>query len=118
MELISSTVTAALVGVIVVLIKVIEWFMKRSSEANKPKLAKSYNGFGEVLARIDTKLDGTLAALTEMRQERGQFLEFMAASTAAYDRIADRIDDRLGDMVVAIERLNNNINNLERSIKN
>lgn len=116
MELISSTMTAALVGVIVVLIKVIEWFIKRYSDAKEPKPipAKSYNGFGEVLARIDTRLDGILSALAEMRQERGQFLEFMAASAAASKNVADRVNDRLSDMVAAVERVNSNIFDLKK----
>lgn len=123
MELASSTLTAALVGVIVVLTKVIEWFIKRNANANanqgghgdgnKPKPAKEYNGFGEVLARIDTKLDVLATGFAEMRQSRVQLLEHMLAAENAHERMIDR----LGDVVASMEKVADGLDNLKDELK-
>jgi uncharacterized phage infection (PIP) family protein YhgE len=115
MEIASSTVTAALVGVIIVLTKVIEWLIKRSANGNgKTKQAKEYNGFGEVLTKIDTKLDALSSGLTEMRQGRGQLMEHMASAESAHERIIDR----LGDVVNGVDRVVDGISDLKDQIKN
>lgn len=109
MELASSTLTAALVGVIVILTKVIEWFMNRNS--NGKKQAKDYNGHGgEALTRIETKLDMLSSGLTEMRQDRVQFLAHFAVADSSHERIIER----LGDVVAGVERVANNIDDLKK----
>lgn len=115
MELASSTLTAALVGVIVVLTKVIEWLMKRSANGNgKAKQAKEYNGSGEALARIDTKIDMLSSGLAEMRQSRAQLMEHMASADAIHERMIDRMDD----VVSGLERVADNISDLKDQLKN
>jgi len=110
MELVSSTLTAALVGVIVILTKIIEWFMKRRTNGNgNVKQAKEYNGFGEVLAKIDIKLDTLTSGLMEMRQGRTQLMEYMANAESSHERIVDR----LGDVVTGIDRLIDGISDLK-----
>jgi len=114
MELASSTITAALVGVIIVLTKVIEWFMKRSANGNgKTKQTKEYNGFGEVLVKIDTKLDMLSTGFAEMRQGHMQLMEHMASSESAHERMIDR----LGDVVSGLDRVVDGISALKDEIK-
>jgi septal ring factor EnvC (AmiA/AmiB activator) len=110
MELTSSALTAALVGVIVVLTKVIEWLMKRSANGNgKTKQAKDYNGLGEVLVKIDTKLDMLSTGLSEMRQGRAQLLEHMANADSSHERIVER----LGDVASGLNRLADSVADLK-----
>lgn len=115
MELASSTLTAALVGVIVVLTKVIEWLMKKSANGNgKTKQAKEYNGSGEALARIDTKIDMLSAGLAEMRQSRTQLTEHMVSADVIHERMVDRLDD----MVSGLERVADSLSDLKDQLKN
>jgi hypothetical protein len=115
MELASSTITAVLVGVIIVLTKVIEWFIKRKANDNgKTKQAKEYNGFGTVLAKIDTKLDVLSSGLIEMRHGRSQLVEHMASAESAHERMVDR----LGDVVSGVDRVVDSIGDLKDKIKN
>jgi hypothetical protein len=113
MELASSTLTAILVGVIIVLTKVIEWIIKRSTNG-KTKQAKDYNGFGEVLARIDTRLDVLSAGFVEIRQERVQLVEYMASSESSHEHIVER----LGDVVSNLDRVVDGVRDLRDQIKN
>lgn len=51
-----STVTAALVGVIIVLTKVIEWLMQRAKDAKVSKAAAPYNGSTDKICDAADKL--------------------------------------------------------------
>lgn len=115
MEIASATLTAALVGVIVVLTRVIEWFMKRNagdaSNGNgngKSKQAKDYNGLTEVLTRIDTRLDNISSGISEMRQSQERIMERQVGAEGGQDRIVER----LGDVVSGLERVADGINDL------
>jgi uncharacterized phage infection (PIP) family protein YhgE len=112
MEIASSTLTAALVGVIVVLTKVIEWLVKRSANG-KVKQAKEYNGAGEALARIDTKLDMLSSGFAEMRQGQAQLLDRLAGADSGHERIIER----LGDMVSGMGRVVDGIDDLRDQVK-
>lgn len=114
MEIASSTLTAILVGVIIVLTKVIEWIIKRSTNGKTTTQAKDYNGFGEALMRIDTRLDALLAGFVEIRQERVQLVEYMANSESSHERIVER----LGDVVSNLDRVVDGIRDLRDQIKN
>jgi len=116
MEIASATLTAALVGVIVVLTRVIEWFMRRNAngasdagdEHGKSKQAKDYNGLTEVLARIDTRLDSISGGLSEMRQGQERMVERQVSMEGSQDRVVER----LGDVVNALDRVASNINDM------
>jgi len=115
MELVSSTVTAALVGVIIVLAKVIEWFMKRNMNGNeKVKQAKEYNGLGEILTKIDTRLEVVTTNLIEVRQTNIQLMEHLVSADGFHMRMVDRLDD----VVSNIERITDSIGDLKDEIKN
>jgi len=111
MELVSSTLTAALVGVILVLTKVIEWFMSRNG--NSKKQPKDYNGFSEVIIKVDTKLDRLSADIVELRQEKTQILEHLISSDSSHERIIER----LGDVISSLERVTDNLSDLKEHIK-
>jgi hypothetical protein len=117
MEIASATLTAALVGVIVVLTRVIEWFMRRSANdvaANgKSKQYKEYNGLGEVLARIDTRLDGIAGGIAEMRQGQERIMERQVGTEGGQERIVERI----GDVVSGLDRLVDGFNDLRNKIR-
>jgi hypothetical protein len=73
--MIDSALTAALVGVIIVLTKVIEWLMKRHQEAKKPA-ASPFNGHCphfHSLEKVADKLDSVSDKLTVVadRMDRG-----------------------------------------------
>ncbi len=113
MEIAGATLTAALVGVIVVLTKVIEWLMKKNANGKTVKQAKEYNGSGEALTRIDIKLDMLTSAVVELRQSRQQLTEHMAAAESAHERMIER----LGDVVTGVERLADSVADI-KNIKN
>lgn len=108
MELTSSALTAALVGVIVVLTKVIEWLMGRSNGNGKAKAGKEFNGHGEALTRVEAKLDMLASGMQEMRQGRALMVEHMASLASGQERIIER----LGDVVGSVERLADRIGEL------
>lgn len=102
MELTTSALTAALVGVIVILTKVIEWFMNRQNGNNKAKAAaQDFNGHGEVLTKIEAKIDVLASGMQEMRQSRSQITEHLAGLSACQERVIDRLDN----VVNSIDRL-------------
>lgn len=107
MELASSTLTAALVGVIMVLSRVIEWMMNRN---NRNRGAKDYNGLGEVITKIDTRLDIISANIIELRQCHERALEHLVGMEAGQERIVER----LGDVVSGADRMAHSINDLKK----
>jgi hypothetical protein len=70
-----STITAALVAVIIVLIKVIEWLVKRHADAKTPA-ASAFNGhcpheraLEKVVDRLDTVADKLVVAADRLDRE-------------------------------------------------
>jgi len=112
MELTSSALTAALVGVIVVLTKVIEWLMNRSGNG-KTKAGKEFNGHGDTLTRVEAKLDMVASGLQEMRQGRALMVEHMASVASGQEHIIER----LGDVARGVERVADNVAELRSDIK-
>jgi uncharacterized protein Yka (UPF0111/DUF47 family) len=112
MELTSSALTAALVGVIIVLTKVIDWLMNRNGNG-KAKASKDFNGYGEVLTKIEAKLDMLADGMQEMRQGRMQMVEQMASLASGQERVIER----LGDVVNGMERVADNVAGLRSENK-
>lgn len=123
MDVIGSGMTAAFLAIVLGLVKVIEWLIKRKADGDDKKpAAADYNGMGKINDRL-IEMKGGIDALKEKIHEVGEesreVVKSLADMRTIHVRLGDKVDnlsnkiDKLEKLPAQIERLATAIEDLK-----
>jgi hypothetical protein len=98
MELAGSALTAALVGVIVVLSKLIEWFMKKNNESDVKMQKKESILSSHMLVKLEAKSDMLIDDVYEIKQTLAVISNKVSEIEGGQGHIVERIRDIMEDI--------------------
>jgi uncharacterized coiled-coil DUF342 family protein len=125
MDVLSSGLTAAFLGVILALVRVVDWLIKRRSDDKKP-VAQNYNGLGRVndkLIEMKGSLDGIKERMTEANEDSREISKEMSEVKSVHERLGDKVDnlsskiDKLEPLPAQMGRLADAITALKDEIR-
>jgi chromosome segregation ATPase len=125
MDVLSSGLTAAFLGVILALVRVVDWLIKRRSDDKKP-VAQSYNGLGRVndrLIEMKGSLDGIKERMAEANEDYREISKEMSEVKSVHERLGDKVDnlsskiDKLEPLPAQMGRLADAITALKDEIR-
>lgn len=124
MDVISSGIAAAFFAIILGLVKVVEWLIKRKPDNNDKNLAaQSYNGMGKIsdkLIEMKGSVDGLGEKIRETVDESREISRELSDMRAVHERLGDKVDnlsskiDKLEALPRQIERLADAINGMKK----
>lgn len=124
MDVISSGITAAFFAIVLGLVKVVEWLVKRKPDNDDKKMAaQSYNGMGKIsdkLIEMKGSVDGLREKIRETVDESREISKELSDVRAVHERLGDKVDnlsskiDKLEALPRQIERLADAIEGIKK----
>lgn len=108
MDVLSSGLTATFLGVILVLVRLVEWLVKRWGNDDKKPAAQSYNGNSNGLSKISDRMIETKASLEGLKErvaESNEDSREIAKEVFELRNIHDRLGDKVDNLANKIDKL-------------
>jgi len=124
MDVIGSGVTAVFLAVVLGLVKVIEWLIRRRSDGDDKKMsAQNYNGMGKIndrMIEMKSGIEGLKEKVHEACDESRGISKELSDMRAVHERLGDKVDnlsskiDKLEALPRQLERLADAIEGLKK----
>ena len=124
MDVISSGITAAFFAIVLGLVRVVEWLVRRKPDNDDKKMAaQSYNGMGKIsdkLIEMKGSIDGLGEKIRETVDESREISKELSDVRAVHERLGDKVDnlsskiDKLEALPRQIERLADAIEGIKK----
>lgn len=125
MDVLSSGLTAAFLGIILALVRLVDWLIKRRSD-DKRFAAQNYNGAGRTndrLIEMKGSLDSLRERVTEANEDSRTTIKEVAELKGVHERLGDKVDnlaskiDKLEPLPAQMGRLADAITALKDEIR-